>query len=347
MAIDFTTADPEALQRRRAIRNDPVQRYRRLVEIRAAEARIREFHSSGQAWGTTHCADGQEAVAVGLAAAAPPTDLFWVAHRVHAMGLALGCTLESVFAENLGRTTGSVGGIGGSFHLTDVGVGLIHSFTIIGTQIAQAVGGAFASQVLGSDRVTVAVFGDGAVNIGVFHEALNLAALWKAPVVFILENNHYAEFTHVDTVTTVTPLARRADSYGIPWRVVDGQDVESVTSATTAALDHARHGGGPTLVEMSTYRYLGHSRSDPAAYRPEGEADAWHERDPIKVEAARLLSEGLATDDDLSAVDELVASDIAEAAEIAYSAPNPPLSAMFTNVWAPDPPSGGSAGSVR
>ncbi len=336
MAIDLNTADPEALRRRLALRDDPVQRYRRLVEIRAAEERIREFHASGQAWGTTHCADGQEAVAVGLAAAAPPTDLFWVAHRVHAIGLALGCTLESVFAENLGRTTGSVGGIGGSFHLTDVGVGLIHSFTIIGTQIAQALGGAFASQVLDSDRVTVAVFGDGATNIGVFHEALNLASLWKAPVVFVLENNHYAEFTHVDAVSTVTPLARRADSYGIPWQVVDGQDVEAVTSATTSALEHARGGAGPTLLEMSTYRYLGHSRSDPAAYRPEGEAEVWHERDPIKVEAARLRALNVVSDADLSAIDESVANEIAAAADAAFSAPKPPLSAMFTNVWAPE-----------
>ncbi len=335
MAIRDTTTSAEPLARRQAVRTDPVERYRRMVEIRAAEERIREFHSSGQAWGTTHCADGQEAVAVGLAAAARPTDQVWIAHRVHGLGLALGCTLESVFAENLGRATGSVGGIGGSFHLTETAVGLVHSFTIIGTQIAQAVGAAYAFQVQGQDHVAIAQFGDGAVNIGVFHEALNLAKIWNVPAVFVLENNQYAEFTHVNDMTSVEPLARRADSYDMPWAVVDGQDVDSVMEAMNEAIDRARSGGGPTLLEMSTYRYLGHSRSDPAAYRPVGEYEEWLKRDPIVQNAKVLIEAGLATGASLSTIDSEVATQIGLAAEAALAGPEPDTSAMFEHVLAP------------
>jgi len=332
MTIRNTTVGPEPLARREAVRSDPLERYRRMVEIRAAEERIREFHNSGQAWGTTHCADGQEAVAVGLAAAARPTDPVWIAHRVHGLGLALGCTLESVFAENLGRASGSVGGIGGSFHLTETAVGLVHSFTIIGSQIAQAVGAAYAMQVLGRDDVAIVQFGDGAVNIGVFHEALNLAKIWNVPVVFMLENNQYAEFTHVDRMTSVSPLAKRGDAYDMAWDVVDGQDVDAVHSAMADAIDVARTGGGPTLLEMTTYRYLGHSRSDKALYRPEGEYEDWLKRDPIVRNARVLLEGGLATQPVLDRIDSEVAESIELAAEAALAGPEPTTSAMFDNV---------------
>ncbi len=334
MSIRNTTIGPEPLARREAVRADPVQRHRRMVEIRAAEERIREFHSSGQAWGTTHCADGQEAVAVGIAAAARPTDQVWIAHRVHGHGLALGCTLESVFAENLGRSTGSVGGIGGSFHLTETAVGLVHSFTIIGAQIAQAVGAAYAMQVQGKDDVCIAQFGDGAVNIGVFHEALNLAKIWNVPAVFVLENNQYAEFTRVDKMTPIEPLAKRGDAYDMPWAVVDGQDVEAVRLAMVDAIELARSGGGPTLLEMETYRYLGHSRSDLAAYRPEGEFDEWQSRDPITQSRNALLEAGLVTESELDAIDAEVASSIEAAAVAALAGPEPETSAMFNNVLA-------------
>ena len=335
MAILDYEPDLDAIARREAVRADPIERYRMMVRIRAAEAQIREFHSSGQAWGTTHCADGQEAVAVGLAAAARPTDPLWIAHRVHGLGLAMGCSLESVFAENLGRSSGSVGGMGGSFHLTELSVGLIHSFTIIGTQIAQVVGAAYAAQLQGKDTVAIAQFGDGAVNIGVFHEALNLARIWDVPAVFVLENNKYAEFTHVDRMTPIEPLARRGDAYEIPWAVVDGQDVDQVTEQMTIALDRARAGDGPTLLEMDTYRYLGHSRSDPAAYRPEGEYDKWYERDPIITNRARLIANGTATAADLDTVEAEVAAEVAAAASAALAGPSPELSAMFDHVLAP------------
>lgn len=335
MTIRDTTDGPEPLARRQAVRSDPVERYRRMVEIRAAEARIREFHSSGQAWGSTHCADGQEAVAVGLAAAAKPTDQIWIAHRVHGLGLALGCTLESVFAENLGRATGSVGGIGGSFHLTETAVGLVHSFTIIGTQMAQAVGAAYAMQLQGRDDVAIAHFGDGAVNIGVFHEALNLAKVWHVPAVFVLENNQYAEFTRVDRMTPIEPLARRADAYDMPWAVVDGQDVDAVSEAMTEALERARTGGGPTLLEMATYRYLGHSRSDTAPYRPEGELDKWMERDPIMANRRVLLDRGLVTQSLIDTIDAEVTESIEGSAAAALAGPEPGTRAMFDHVLVP------------
>lgn len=334
MAIDVTSDDPTALNRRLALA-DPIERYRRMYEIRVAEAQIREFHETGKAWGSTHCADGQEAVAVGVAAAVRPTDLMWVAHRVHGLGLALGSTPESILAENLGRATGAVGGIGGSFHLTETSVGLVHSFTIIGTQMAQAVGGAYAAQVKGTDDVAIAMFGDGAVNIGVFHEALNLASVWQVPAVFILENNHYAEFTRVDQMTPVTPLASRGDAYAMPWSVIDGQDVDAVQAGVSEAVERARSGGGPTLIELDTYRYLGHSRTDPAAYRPEGELDEWLERDPITLNRATLLEAGIATVAVLDQLEADVRAEIVAAAENALAAPAPTLDAMFRNVMAP------------
>jgi len=335
MAIVDLEPNLEALSRREAVRTDPVERYRMMVTIRRAEAQIREFHSSGQAWGTTHCADGQEAVAVGLAAAARPTDQLWIAHRVHGLGLAMGCSLESVFAENLGRSTGSVGGLGGSFHLTEISVGLIHSFTIIGTQMAQVVGAAYAAQVKGTDNVAIAQFGDGAVNIGVFHESLNLAKLWNVPAVFLLENNQYAEFTHVDKMTSISPLARRGDAYDMPWDVVDGQDVDQVIERISVAIERARSGGGPTLVELETYRYLGHSRSDLATYREEGEFEKWYERDPIVNNRDRLITNGLATSDELDIVEAEIDVAIAQAATAALNAEPPKLSAMFAHVEAP------------
>ena len=335
MAIEVTTRNTVSHARRLAL-SDPVERYRRMVEIRAIEAQIREFHESGQAWGSTHCSDGQEAVAVGIATAIPPTDPMWVAHRVHGLGLALGCTPEAILAENLGRTTGAIGGIGGSFHLTDTSIGLVHTFTIIGTQMAQALGGAMAAQVRGTDEVAVAMFGDGAANIGVFHESLNLASIWKAPVVFLLENNHYAEYTRYDRMSAIEPLARRGDAYSMPWEVVDGQDVELVIDAVTGALDRARNGGGPTLIELLTYRYLGHSRTDPALYRPEGELDEWLRRDPLTLYRAVLLEAGTVTADQLDTVEVGARADVAAAADVALAAPLPTPDVMFRNVMVPD-----------
>ena len=312
---------------------DPVARLERMMEIRHAEQKIRELHEEGLAWGSTHSCDGQEAVAVGIAAAVPPTDHVVGAHRAHGLGLAMGLTPEQLLGETLGRSIGAVEGLGGSPHLVETSVGLVFTVTLMGAGIPIAAGLGLASQVQGSDRVAVAVFGDGSVNIGAFHEGLNLASLWKLPAVFLIENNHYGEFSRYDRTTTVDPLARRAEAYSMPWELVDGQDVDAVIAAVTAAVDRARAGGGPTLLELRTYRYFGHSRSDQAPYRPEGELEQWRARDPIEILGGRLVAAGALDPEGLARLDERCRERIEAAADHALAAPVPDPSAMFRHVY--------------
>jgi pyruvate dehydrogenase E1 component alpha subunit len=326
-----------APQRREAVRRDPVARWERMVEIRRAELRIRELHQQGKAWGTTHCADWQEAVAVGVAAAARPTDLLSCTHRTHHWGLALGVTPDALLAENIGRATGPLRGLGGSMHLTDVSVGLLHSFPIIGSQIPIAAGNAYAAQVAGRDDAAIAVFGDGAANIGAFHETLNLASVWRLPVVFVCEHNVYAEYTHAGRTTPVADIAVRGESYAMAARIVDGQDVDAVQAATAEALARARAGEGPTLLEMKTYRWLGHSANDRAAYRRAGEADAWGPRDPIALHERRLRDDGLLDDERVDELLGAVGRRIDAATERALAAPEPTVADMFRHVVVAEP----------
>ena len=324
----------ESRARRLVLKDQPLARYERMVEIRGAERAIRRLHEAGHAWGSTHLADGQEAVAVGVAAALEPDELYVIGHRAHGHALAAGLTLDAVLGENCSRVIGAVGGIGGSFHLTDMSVGLVHCFTLMGAQIPIAAGLALAAQVRGSGKAALAVFGDGSANIGAFHEGINLAAVWNLPVVFVCENNHWSEFTRYDSNQLIGDIASRGAAYGIPWAVVDGQDVDAVADSVGAALEHARAGRGPTLLELKTFRYGGHNRTDAAPYRAEADLDAWLARDPIKLYAARLLSTGLADSEDLRLVESSVEARIEESVERVLASPEPTVSAMFTNVLA-------------
>lgn len=322
-----------ALERREAVRSDRVARYERMVEIRLVEQRIRDLLTEGHAWGTTHSCDGQEAVAVGIAAAARPTDLVVGSHRAHGLGMALGMAPEAVIAEIMGRSDGAVGGIGGSAHLTDTTIGLLYTVTLMGAGIPVTVGNAMAIQVAGSDGVAISVFGDGAANIGAFHEGLNLASVWKVPAVFVCENNHYGEYSRYDKTTPVTIIAKRAESYAMPWLYVDGQDADAVAAAIEEAIDRARRGDGPTLVEARTYRYQGHNRTDQASYRPDGELDEWLARDPITILGERLVGEGLV---DAASIDEIRARcerRVEAAVEFAFASPEPGPEAMFRYVY--------------
>jgi len=319
--------------RRRAVREDPVARYERMVEIRTAEQRIRELHEEGLAWGSTHSCDGQEAVAVGIAAAVPPSDYVVGAHRGHGLGLALGLTPEQLIGETLGREIGAVEGLGGSPHLVDTSVGLLYTVTLMGAGIPIVTGIGLAAQVRGEERVGVAVLGDGSVNIGAFHEGLNLAAVWQVPAVFLIENNHYGEYSRYDTTTAVEPPARRAEAYDMPWELVDGQDVDRVTAAVGAALERARTGGGPSLIELRTYRYFGHSRSDRAPYRPPGELETWQERDPIAILERRLLDQGSLDPAGISEIRDRCAARIDAATQRALASPVAPPAAMFRHVY--------------
>ena len=317
----------EMLKRRRALVSEE-GRLDRMLEIRAVEDRLQTLFNDGLVRGSTHLSNGQEAVAVGIAASIRTTD--WVActYRGHGTALALGLTPGSVIGEIVGRTSGCVGGLGGSMHLSGPEVGLMPTFAIVGAGYPVATGAALTAQVRGTDDVAVAICGDGATNIGAFHESLNLASVWSLPVIFVIENNLYGEYTRIQLSTPIEDLAQRADSYRMPNEIVDGQDVDSVMGAMDRSLQRARSGQGPTLLEMKTYRYSGHSRSDKATYRPEGELDVWLKRDPILVYARQL---GL-TDTELEQRRQRIISTVDAATEVALRSPEPPIGDLFAFV---------------
>jgi pyruvate dehydrogenase E1 component alpha subunit len=222
-----------------------------------------------------------------------PGDVQTNTYRGHGEALALGMDHEVAFAELMGRSAGCSRGLGGSMHLIDVTKGNIGANAIVGAGLPIAVGAAMAFKLRAQPHVALTFFGDGSTNIGTFHESMNMAAVWRAPVVFVIANNLYGEYSPIRTTTPLDDLARRADPYGMPGVIVDGQDVEAVHAATAEAVARARAGEGPSLLEMKTYRYRGHSRSDPAKYRPAGELDEWKARDPIEILGARLASDGI------------------------------------------------------
>jgi len=324
----------QPLGRRAAVQASRTERYARMVEIRLVEESVLKLFGEGIIPGTTHTCQGQEAVCVGIAAATRPTDTVACTYRGHGMALALGATREAVLGEILGRQIGCMGGLGGSMHLSDPSVGLLPTFAIVGAGIPVATGAALTAQVLGTDAVAISVFGDGSANIGAFHEALNLAAIWKLPVVFVCENNLYGEYTRIDRTTPVADIAVRATSYAMPSDIVDGQDVDEVYAAVAAAVERARQGGGPTLVEAKTYRYAGHSRSDKATYRPAGELDKWLERDPITLFGQKLVSESAADQSELDAIKNHAGALIDQSLELVLASPPPTHAQMLAPITA-------------
>ncbi|MDQ3544148.1 MAG: thiamine pyrophosphate-dependent dehydrogenase E1 component subunit alpha [Actinomycetota bacterium] len=320
---------------RRAALADPVERWDRMVEIRQFEDRIKELFAEGLIHGTTHTCQGQEAVSIGIAVAARPTDHVCCTYRGHGTALALGMTLDAILGEITGRVIGTIGGVGGSMHLSERSVGLLPTSAIVGAGIPIAAGAALTAQVRGEDNCAIAVFGDGATNIGAFHEGLNLAAIWQLPVVFVCENNSYGEYSRIDLTTPVTDLAVRAASYAIPSEIVDGQDVDSVISAVTSALERARSGGGPTFLECKTYRYSGHSRADQATYRPAGELDEWLARDPLELYRSQLIAEGTLDAAKAEALRSSIVQRIEDCVERVMASEPAGVAAMFQHVYAP------------
>lgn len=266
---------------------------RAMLEIRFFEDECHRMFARGLVRGSTHLGQGQEAVAVGACAALRVTDAMACTYRGHAAVLAKGAPLDRAFGEILGKAGGLCKGKGGSMHLTDMSVGAIGSFAIVGGHLPIAVGVGVAAQYSGSDDVSLCFFGDGSTNIGAFHESLNLASIWSLPVVFVCENNLYGEYSPYAATTAVDRIVDRASAYRIPGVQVDGNDVGSVYETVAAAVAHARAGNGPTLIEALTYRHKGHSRSDPATYRPEGELERWLERDPITLLEQALIDNGV------------------------------------------------------
>jgi pyruvate dehydrogenase E1 component alpha subunit len=304
-----------------------------MIRIRLFEDEVHRLFARGLVRGTTHLCQGQEGVAVGACRALRAGDTMCCTYRGHGSVLAMGAPLDRSFGEILGKADGLCGGRGGSMHLTDVSVGAIGSFAIVGAHLPIAVGAALAARYRGDEKVSLCFFGDGSTNIGAFHEALNLASIWRLPVVFVCENNLYGEYSSLASTTPIADLSSRADSYGMPGVRVDGNDVEAVLDVVGEAVGRGRALDGPTLVEALTYRQKGHSRSDPASYRPEGELETWLERDPIARAEAAFLDLG-GHREALAEVRDQAEREVAEALQRAEAWPEPDPEDLADGVWA-------------
>lgn len=345
------TADPEAIVPSRASLDgspghasadgqEPISAssrlamYRRMVEIRGLEKRAYDLFLQNLVPGTSHLAIGHEAIAAAFAEAMRPDDYSFATYRGHGHALARGASMTGILAELLGRANGILGGRGGSMHITDVDHYMMGSYAIVGTHLAIANGAAWSAQYRQSGQAAICFFGDGATNIGTFHEAVNLASVWNLPTVFVCENNLYMEYTPIGAVTPVDhPAADRAASYGLEPTLVDGNDPDEVFRIARHALERAREGGGPALIEALTYRHGGHSRADPGKYRPQEEVDAWIARDPIPMYRERLAQAGF-SGEELTAVEVEVERLVDEATDAAKAGPLPDDGELFANLWA-------------
>ncbi|MDH6515106.1 TPP-dependent pyruvate/acetoin dehydrogenase alpha subunit [Streptomyces sp. SAI-208] len=308
--------------------------YEQMALIRRTEKAAHDLFLQGLVKGTTHLAAGHEAIAVGAGAALRDDDYVFATYRGHHHALARGATPEECLAELMQRATGLCRAKGGSMHLTKAAVNMLGSYAIVGAHLPMAVGAAWSARLRGTGQLAVAFFGDGATNIGAFHEALNLAAVWKLPVLFVCENNLYMEYTPIADVTAVPrPAADRASAYGIPGEAVDGNDVVLVQEAVARLARRARAGDGPAVLEAETYRHFGHSRTDPAAYRPAEEVERWLKHDPLDLARGRLVEAGV-PEERLTEADERARDVVQQAVDAAKNAPAPDPREAFTDVWA-------------
>ena len=311
--------------------------YRRMRTIRVFEDKLAELVMSGRLAGFLHLYAGEEAVAVGVCTHLTERDVVTSTHRGHGHAIAKGVDVHGMMAELFGRRTGTCKGKGGSMHIADLDRGMLGANGIVGAGIPLATGAALTAQVKRTGGVAVALFGDGAANQGQFHEALNLAAVWKLPAVYVVENNGYGEATPTEFVTPVRDLAERATSYGMPGVIADGMDFFDVYEKAGAALARARRGEGPTLLECKTYRYYGHYVGDPLTYRTKEEAEQWKQtRDPLMRFEERVLADGIMEEGNLRRIDGEVSALIDAAVAAAEQAPFPPAEDLLTDVYVKD-----------
>jgi pyruvate dehydrogenase E1 component alpha subunit len=306
----------------------------KMRKIRAFEEKAEELFALGKVHGTMHLSIGQEGSAVGAVSALRPDDWMTSTHRGHGHCIAKNGDLKLMMAEFLGKETGYCRGRGGSMHIADVEGGNLGATGVVGGGMATAVGAALSSKMRGVDQVTLCFFGDGAANMGIFHESLNLAAVWTLPVVFVCENNQYAMSMSVQEAVPIQDIADRACAYGIPGVVVDGNDVLAVYAAVEKAVEMARAGGGPTLIECKTYRWRGHSKSDAQRYRTREELESWKEKDPIARFEAYLLTEGILSEDEVQQIEKEAHERIEEAVAFAESSPEPSVEEITEGVYA-------------
>jgi pyruvate dehydrogenase E1 component alpha subunit len=308
--------------------------YELMVLIRQFELKAEEMYKmAGKIRGFFHAYVGQEAIAAGCMTATRPDDLIVTAYRDHGWALAKGTSADACMAELYGKATGCAKGKGGSMHFFDVKNGFFGGHGIVGAQIGTGAGLAFAEQYKGTDKVTLAFFGDGAARQGMLHETFNLAMLWKLPVIFVCENNNYAMGTSIERTSNVIDIYKLADAYDMPSDNVDGMSAEAVHDSMARAVKRAREGGGPTLIEMKTYRYKGHSISDPQKYRSKDEVEEYKNQDPITAVRKTILSEGFGSEADLQAIDDKINNLVDASVKFAEDSPWPDDSEVLKDVY--------------
>jgi len=310
-----------------------LEKYRRMVRIRCFEDQAEAIHAQGEIPGALHTYAGQEATGVGACIALRNDDYMVGTHRSHGHPIAKGAKLRPLMAELLGKTTGICKGKGGSMHISDFSVGSLGETSIVGSGIPVAAGAALGSKLQGNDRVTLCFFGDGATSEGAFHEGLNLAAIWKLPVIFVCENNNYAASTPVSVAVPVKDIADRAKAYNIPAMIVDGQDVDAVEAAVLEAVKSARSANGPTFIESKTYRYADHAVNLGRILLDRGaEVDVWRKRDPIVLYRGKLIAAGLRASD-LDQIEKKVVDEVADALRFARGSDYPTQAEAFDDVF--------------
>jgi len=319
----------------RGATRDLIGLHRTMVRIRVFEERVQELFLARKLPGFVHVYLGEEAVAVGVCAALEPADYITSTHRGHGHSIAKGVDLDRLMSELFGKETGVCRGRGGSMHVADFGLGMLGANGIVGGGFGLAAGAGLTSSLRNTGQVAVCFFGDGGINKGTFHEALNFAAVMHLPVVFVCENNQFAQYTARELTTSVRDLSVRAASYGIPGETVDGNDIEAVRLSATVAVDRARRGDGPSLLVMETYRYGGHFVGDMEEYRDKAAVEERRQRDPIALVEDRLAGRGVAADD-VAAAWEDARREVERAVEFAEASPYPDASTALDGLFAPE-----------
>jgi len=311
-----------------------VELLRNMLLSRAFDEKVNDLYAEGKVHGTAHFYVGQESVAVGTIASLKEGDVITSTHRGHGHAIAFGLDLDRMAAELLGQATGYCHGKGGSMHIADVKAGMLGANGIVGGSMGIACGAAWAFKRRGQDHAALCFFGEGGANEGIFHETLNLAAIWKLPVVFVCENNQYGMSMSVEKATAIENISDRAAAYGMPGVTVSGSDLDEVYEATLEALKRARAGEGPTLLEAITYRYLGHSKSDANLYRTREEISMWRKQDPIQRFAMKLEEEGVLEEDEWRKLEQQARERIEEAFAKAEKEPDPEPESALEDVYA-------------
>ncbi len=315
-------------------KNEHLDLYEQMILIRLVEDSAAQLYQQGKIGGFLHLYIGQEAVSTGLIAARQPQDRIITAYRDHGVAINCGISAKEVMAELLGKATGCSKGKGGSMHMADVSKNFWGGHAIVGAHLPLAAGLALGDLYQGNDGVTICMFGDGATNIGYFHEALNLSKVWNLPVLWVCENNQYGMGTAVERASAVSEIRQKAEGYGIPNRRVDGMEILEVRRASLEALEQVRGGNGPYFLEIVTYRFRGHSMGDPERYRKAEEVRCWQEEnDPIGIYRRRLVEKKIATEAELDEIEARAGSEVQEAVQFAESSPEPAPEALFEHVY--------------